>query len=546
MYRILFITASIYHRIAKQISKERQYQIEVYDIRAGVPNINKDWGNYSNILLSYALDLKNESGLKWLQIMSTYPHIPPIILLDHRSNAQAHAHALKFGANDYFTHADYSIEKLCAKIKDSIQSVYSDRVLQKPLQHKKDRKIFDITKAPEKSLQHTDEQQIFDITKAPEGSQHTDEQQIFNITKAPEGSQHIDEQQIFNITKAPEESLQHTDGQKVFNITKAPEESLQHTDGQKVFNITKAPEEPLQHTDGQKVFNITKPPDINSKSSRKNQTSLSQLYNLAIPGYQLQEKIGSGGMASAFKANRIKDNVTIVLKILLNSEEKEPNALKRFIREYKLISPIKNKHIVEMYEIGFGEGFTYIALEYLPLAGLTERIKDGLSPETALSYLKQIAKGLIAIHEQDIIHRDLKPGNILFSDEKTLKIIDFGLASRTFSMNSTQTEDLTVTGFIIGTPHYMSPEQCLGWDVDTRSDIYSLGIIFYVMLTGKKPVRAKNFLEFARAHTNENIAKLPNQYKKYQPLLDRMMAKDPAKRFQKAQDIVRAISINQL
>lgn len=263
-----------------------------------------------------------------------------------------------------------------------------------------------------------------------------------------------------------------------------------------------------------------------------------QYDDLIVPGYKLQKKIAQGGMASIFRATRLEDGLVVVLKVLFTKEHQDPNSLKRFIQEYKLIATIKNKHVVHIYERGFASEFSYIAMEYLPSANLAKRVRKNLSSETSISYLQQIAQGLVAIHERNIVHRDMKPSNILFQDDDILKITDFGAAK----IMGHVIQDLTVQGFIIGTPYYMSPEQCSGAAIDTRSDIYSLGIIFYIMLTGRHPFRSKKGTDaLIKAHIEGPIPKLPDTFNKYQSLIDGMMAKDPGDRFQSASELLSGI-----
>ena len=271
-------------------------------------------------------------------------------------------------------------------------------------------------------------------------------------------------------------------------------------------------------------------------ADKKHEALQKKYTTLDIPGYKLVSEIADGGMSKIFRATRLEGGTTVVLKVLFTTDYQEPHALKRFMQEYSMIGTINHENIVHIYERGFATDFAYIAFEYLSHGSLTRRIRKGLSCDLCIDYLKQIAHGLIAIHEKNIIHRDLKPANILFHNEKKLKIIDFGVAIKT-----TSTSEIDDPCLIIGTPRYMSPEQCFGFPVDPRSDIYSLGIIFYGMLTGKNAFRAKKFQDFLHAHKKNIMPKLPPKFKEYQPLLDGMVAKIPEERFQTIDDLLAGI-----
>ena len=172
-------------------------------------------------------------------------------------------------------------------------------------------------------------------------------------------------------------------------------------------------------------------------------------------------------------------------------------------------------------------------MEYFKGGDLKARIGQGVGEERAVAYLKQIASALARIHDVGILHRDLKPGNIMFRSDDSLALIDFGLAKR-----MRLKLDITDHGEIFGTPHYMSPEQGHAGKVDARSDIYSLGIIFYEMLTGEKPYQADAALGLVYMHANAPIPELPPDYALYQGLFERMLAKDPDDRLQSAEEVL--------
>jgi serine/threonine-protein kinase PpkA len=172
-------------------------------------------------------------------------------------------------------------------------------------------------------------------------------------------------------------------------------------------------------------------------------------------------------------------------------------------------------------------------MAYLAAGNLATRIRKGLFPEKALEYLRQMAEALGAVHNIGIVHRDLKPANVLFRHNDTVAISDFGVAQFAAGMNAISDEAV-----LIGSPSYMSPEQCKRRPVDPRSDLYSLGVVLYEMLTGTKPFTGRNIPEIIDAHIRAPIPRLPDEFRRYQSLVDGLMAKDPADRFQSAAELI--------
>jgi serine/threonine protein kinase len=163
-------------------------------------------------------------------------------------------------------------------------------------------------------------------------------------------------------------------------------------------------------------------------------------------------------------------------------------------------------------------------------------MRRGIVPLEAVGILRQMAAALAAIHAAGVLHRDLKPGNVMLRADGTIALIDFGLAKQL-----TLDAEITATGEIFGTPYYMSPEQGHGRDVDARSDVYSLGVIFYEMLTGKKPFLAPTPMAVIYKHSHAPIPRLPDDLAPWQPLLDKLLGKEPQDRYQSAAEICTAI-----
>lgn len=257
-----------------------------------------------------------------------------------------------------------------------------------------------------------------------------------------------------------------------------------------------------------------------------------------IPGYRSLRKIGEGGMAQVYLAEREQDGLQLVLKVLDARLRADETFFKRFVREYKLIAGLQNEYVAHIYDQGFAGEHPFIAMEYLSGGTLAARIYEGMTSLTALRITSQVARALSAIHERGVIHRDLKPPNILFRDDGRPVLVDFGLA-KNLSAGTT----LTRHGMVIATPRYMSPEQCLGRPADHRSDLYSLGVIFYEMLSGRRLYEGEGPAGLVYQHVHGPIPRLPARLAGYQGILDRLLAKAPEERFQSARELFAMIAI---
>lgn len=252
-----------------------------------------------------------------------------------------------------------------------------------------------------------------------------------------------------------------------------------------------------------------------------------------IEGYQIIKKIGQGGMSTIYLAETA-DGKQIVMKTLQMAMIENKKTVMRSHQEFKLISRIDNRHIVRLFDHGTVGDLLYTTMEYFAKGDLKKRLRKGMLQKHALRYLRQIAEGLSAIHGCGIIHRDLKPGNIMFRDDDSLAVIDFGISK---DINSTL--DLTEQGQVMGTPNYMAPEQgSSSYRPDARSDLYSLGVMLYEMLTGNKPYAAPTGAAIIYKHLHDPIPQLPNRFYDMQVLIDRLMAKYPQDRIQSAYELL--------
>lgn len=253
-----------------------------------------------------------------------------------------------------------------------------------------------------------------------------------------------------------------------------------------------------------------------------------------IKGYRFIRKLGSTEHSGVYLAERESTHLQVVLKVLRQMPEYGDTigAFDRFLQEYETIADLEHPNIVRIYDLGVSDNHAHIAMEYLDGGDLRMKIEDGIREQEAVQYLREIGSALSAVHAKEVLHRDLKPGNIMLRSNGEIALIDFGLAKQAKLETA-----ITGKGEIFGTPYYMSPEQGHGNDVDERSDIYSLGVILFEMLTGQKPFRASSAMGIIYKHANAPIPLLPIHLAKYQALLNMMLAKLPEDRLQKVDEI---------
>ena len=250
--------------------------------------------------------------------------------------------------------------------------------------------------------------------------------------------------------------------------------------------------------------------------------------DFAILGYDVQRKLGEGGMASVWLAVEAETGRRVAIKLLAKGKGDEA-AEKRFLMEGETLAHLPHANIVQVLEVVHEEDRSYIVMECLEGGVLSKRMSTGwLTLSDHVGFIVQIAGALQYAHEHGVIHRDLKPDNILFRDARTPVLTDFGIARLRRDLTDSR---ITETGMVIGTPTYMSPEQATGQEVDGRSDQYALGVLFYEMLAGKPPFVGETAMQIAFAHVHQPPPSLPGGYDFIEPLVMKMLAKDPKQRF---------------
>ncbi len=239
-----------------------------------------------------------------------------------------------------------------------------------------------------------------------------------------------------------------------------------------------------------------------------------------VPGFRIKKTIGQGGMATVYLAVQESLSRDVVLKIMSTSHSAGSTFVERFMNEGRIIAGLQHPHIITIFDIGTADDRVWISMEHVNGGDLKNRIDLRMTPVEALELVINIGSALDFAHQRGIVHRDVKPQNILFRRDGTALLSDFGIAKE----EETDTE-LTSTGTILGSPFYMSPEQAEGMLVDGRTDIYSLGIMFYEMLTGERPYPGDTAIKVIMQHIQSPVPELPPELERFQPLLNGMMAK---------------------
>ena len=260
--------------------------------------------------------------------------------------------------------------------------------------------------------------------------------------------------------------------------------------------------------------------------------------------YRILAVLGRGGMADVYRAEDERLGREVALKAVPAEFARDPERIERFEREVRAAAGLTHANIVTVYEFGQGEGQHFYTMALMPGGDLKARIRshpDGMPADEARAVAVAMARALDYAHRRGFVHRDVKPENILFGEDGVPRLTDFGIARA-----MAERTRMTATGMSIGSPHYMSPEQARDLKVDGRSDLYSLGVVLYEMLTGQLPFQASDTFAVAYSHIHDPAPDLPRELSDWQPVLDRLLAKSPEDRYAGAGELAEVLDAEAL
>lgn len=257
---------------------------------------------------------------------------------------------------------------------------------------------------------------------------------------------------------------------------------------------------------------------------------------IEIPGYTILRPLGKGGMAEVYLAIQKSFDREVALKVMHQAQAADEEFSQRFLREAKIVSRLVHPNIVTVYDVGIVDGHHFLSMEYISGEDL-KQARGKLPLSRTIEVIKDIARALAFAGKKGYVHRDVKPENIMLQEDSGRAVLmDFGIARP-----SDFQKGMTQTGTAIGTPHYMSPEQARGKEVDQRSDLYGLGVVLFLMLTGRVPFDADSAVAVGVKHVSEPVPRLPQQLQLFQPIIDCALAKLPAERFQTGDEFLQAL-----
>ena len=257
---------------------------------------------------------------------------------------------------------------------------------------------------------------------------------------------------------------------------------------------------------------------------------------LAIDGVRPLATMSASTMAQVMSAETIDNRTRVVVKFFLSNPYHDAATVQKFCDRYAYFSSLNGRSVVRYLDAGIAGSWPYVVLEHLAAGDLRRRMANGLSTGAAVKIIHQIATALVDVHAGRFAHMDLKPENIFFRGDDSLVLIDFNISTRFGGVaRSAASHD------VMGSPFYMSPEQGRGLPIDSRSDLYSAGVIFYEMLTGERPFSGENSAQVIFRHLHEEVPLLPSRIRHLQPIVDLLLAKNPDERYAGATELIAAL-----
>ena len=269
----------------------------------------------------------------------------------------------------------------------------------------------------------------------------------------------------------------------------------------------------------------------------------SQMIGTVLSGrYKLEAKLGSGGMSTVYLAKDSTLDRDVAIKVMHREMSEQPDQLERFRQEARAVAKLSHPNVVAVIDAGEDGGHPYIVFEYVEGETLKQRINrvGALDAQEALAYAIEIARGLTVAHARNMVHRDIKPQNVLIDAEGRAKLTDFGISRQL------EQDGMTATGRVLGTTDYVAPEQAMGHPVDPRSDVYSLGVVLYEMLTGQVPFQADSQVGVAMKHVNEELPDVQQRRPEISAaaalVVERATTKDSSERYQSVGEMIDDLS----
>lgn len=259
----------------------------------------------------------------------------------------------------------------------------------------------------------------------------------------------------------------------------------------------------------------------------------------ALPGYRIVKELVRSTRARLYLADSEELGHPVALKVHRHDDQVEApgEERERFLRECRLLSGLNHRSIADVYDFGVTDDCHWLAMEYFPCGSLKARLQHPLTEPEAVAYAAQVGEALGVVHAAGLVHRDLKPSNVMLRADDRVALIDFGLARPALGNSSVTSPNIRV-----GSPYYMAPEQIEGLPPDGRCDLYALGVLFFELLTGQLPYAGASVAEVLEQHRKARPPRLPDPLVRYQPLLDRLLAKRPPERVPTAQAFLEALA----